>query len=143
MTSGKDTRLERLGSVPLFSSCTAEQLALIEQAAREVEFAAGDVICRHGDPGTDFFLVLEGEASIKRYGKRVASLKPGGAFGELALLTGLRRNATVVAVRGSTLLALAEQDFAVLLDRVPGLAHKLLSELARRLADADEKAATR
>jgi CRP/FNR family transcriptional regulator, cyclic AMP receptor protein len=143
MARVQDARLEHLREVPLFAACTEEQLAHVVRASREIEVPAQTTLYRHGDAGSEFYLVLTGEAMVKRYGRKIATLGPGGCFGELALLTGARRNATVVVTADSTLLVLSQPEFDELLDTVPRLAHKLLAALAQRLADADEKAFTR
>ena len=143
MARVQDARLEHLRAVPLFAGCTEEQLAHVVRASSEVEVPAQTTLYRHGDAGSEFYLVLTGEVMVKRYGHKVATVGPGGCFGELARLTGARRHATVVAMADSTLLVLSQADFDELLDTVPRLAHRLLATLARRLAEADEKAFTR
>ena len=74
---------------------------------------------------------------MRRNNKKVATLTAGGSFGELALLTRLPRNATVVADTEMELLVLGQREFSGLLDEVPGMAHKLLSSMAQRLSEAD------
>jgi CRP-like cAMP-binding protein len=95
------------------------------------------VLCHQGDVGNEFFLILEGEATVQRNGKRVATLGPVDHFGELALLTGYLRNATIIAETGMTLLVLDRSRFTKLIDSIPALAHKLLMGLAERLSVAD------
>jgi CRP-like cAMP-binding protein len=70
----------------------------------------------------------------------VADLGPGDHFGELALLDGGPRTATVIARTPLTVLVLGQREFAGVLDSVPGIAHKLLATLATRIRDLDEKA---
>ena len=143
MAGAGDTPLEQLlRQAPLFASCEEAQLARIARAVREVRVPAGTAIFRHGEIGTEFFLLLEGEAVVKRYGRRIASLKPGSTFGELGLLTGLRRSASVVTTTDATMLALSQEDFSALLDEMPRLAHKLLADLARRFYEVDAKSLT-
>lgn len=139
MARGRDTKLEQLGQVRLFSSCNKKELQLIGRASDEIEVPAGRVLCEQGKPGFEFYLLLDGEAVVKRNGKKVATLEPGRSFGELSLLTRLPRNATVEASAPSTLLVLGQREFSGLLDEVPGLAHKLLIYMAQRLNEADAK----
>jgi CRP-like cAMP-binding protein len=97
------------------------------------------VLCEQGKPGFEFYLILEGEAVVRRNNKKVATLGPGASFGELALLTRLPRNASVEALSDLHLLILGQREFSALLDTVPGMAHKMLSAMALRLSEADAK----
>ena len=123
--------------VPLFHGCSGSELASIARTADERIVEAGRVLCHQGDVGNEFFLILEGEATVQRNGKRVATLGPVDHFGELALLTGYLRNATIIAETGMTLLVLDRSRFTKLIDSIPALAHKLLMGLAERLSVAD------
>lgn len=136
---GKDNKLDHLAQVRLFSACNKKELALIGKASDEIAVPAGKVLCEQGKPGFEFYLILEGEATVRRNNKKVATLGPGGSFGELALLTRLPRNATVVADSDMELLVLGQREFSGLLDEVPGMAHKLLSSMAQRLSEADAR----
>ena len=95
-----------------------------------------------GTTAEDFYLIVTGEASVSRGGRHVASVGAGGYFGELALLDGAPRNATVTAKTPMTLLRLGQQEFSAVLDSWPGVAHKLLKHVARRLRLADQQAVT-
>lgn len=139
MAWGKDHKLDQLAKVRLFSACNRKELALIGKASDEIEVPAGKVLCEQGKPGFEFYLILDGTATVKRNGRKVASLGPGGSFGELALLTRLPRNATVEADTDMTLLVLGQREFSGLLDEVPNIAHKLLSAMAERLYEADTR----
>ncbi|HEX2851114.1 MAG TPA: cyclic nucleotide-binding domain-containing protein [Acidimicrobiales bacterium] len=139
MARGKDTKLDQLAQVRLFSACNKKELAMIGKASDEIRVPSGKVLVEQGRPGFEFYLILDGEAAVKRNGKKVATLGPGSSFGELALLTRLPRNATVEATTEMELLVLGQREFSGLLDEVPGMAHKLLSALAQRLYEADTK----
>ena len=136
---GKDNKLDQLAQVRLFSACNRKELGLIGKASDEIAVPAGKVLCEQGKPGFEFYLILDGEATVRRNNKKVATLGPGGSFGELALLTRLPRNATVEANTDMELLVLGQREFSGLLDEVPGMAHKLLSSMAQRLSEADAK----
>ncbi len=123
--------------VPLFQMFSASELASIARIANEVIVEAGRVLCWQGDVGNEFFLILEGEATVQRNGKKVATLGPLEYFGELALLTRYPRNATVIAETGMTLFVLSQREFKTVIDSCPALAHKLLAGLAERLSAAD------
>lgn len=135
----KDNKLDQLARVRLFSACSKKELATIGRASDEVAFPAGKVICEEGKPGREFFLVLDGEVTVKRKGRKVASLGAGSHFGELALLHRGPRNATVTAETPTTVLVLGQREFSGVLDEIPGLAHKLLTHMAGRLAELDAK----
>lgn len=139
MARGKDTKLEQLAQVRLFSACNKKELGLIGRASDEIVVPAGKILCEEGKPGYEFYLILDGEVTLKRGGKKVATLDAGRSFGELALLTRMPRNATVVAATETTLLVLGQREFSGLLDEVPGLAHKLLTYMAGRLYEADAR----
>jgi CRP-like cAMP-binding protein len=136
----KDSKLEQLSRVRLFSACSKKELALIGRASDEVTVPAGKVLAEEGAPGHEFYFILEGTAAVKKGNRKIATLGPGQYFGELALLDRAPRNATVVAETDMRLLVLGQREFSGILDEVPSLTHKLLSAMAVRLREADAKA---
>ncbi|HUS61376.1 MAG TPA: cyclic nucleotide-binding domain-containing protein [Acidimicrobiales bacterium] len=136
----KDTKLDALARVRLFSACSKKDLQTISKVSDEVEIAAGETLIKEGSSGHEFFLILEGEVTVKRGNRKVAQLGPGQAFGETALLDRGPRTASVIADTDLRVLVLGQREFAGVLDEVPGLAHKLLTAMAARLREADEKA---
>ena len=135
----KDNKLDQLARVRLFSACSKKELATIGRASDEVSVPAGQTLCEEGKPGHEFYLVLDGEVSVRRKGKKVASLGPGAHFGELALLHRGPRNATITTEAPTTVLVLGQREFSGVLDEIPGLAHKMLTSMAARLAELDAK----
>lgn len=135
----KDSKLDHLARVRLFSACSKKELSTIGRASDEISVPAGKVLCEEGKPGHEFYLVLDGAVDVKRGNRKLASLGPGRHFGELALLHRGPRNATIVAAEPSTLLVLGQREFSGVLDEVPSIAHKLLTYMAERLAEADAK----
>lgn len=135
-----DQHLEHLREVPLFAACSKKELAKVARASDEVAVPAGRVLVKEGEIGREFFLLLDGEAVVRRGTKKVATLGPGAFFGEMALLDRGPRSASVEAATDATLLVLGQREFAGLIDEVPGLAHKLLTAMAARLRDADRRA---
>jgi CRP-like cAMP-binding protein len=135
----KDNKLDHLAQVRLFRACSRKELTIIGRASDEVRVAAGKTIVQEGQTGHEFFLILEGQASVHRNGRKVATLGPGDYFGELALLDRGPRNATVKADTDMELLVLGQREFSGVLDEVPTIAHKLLSSMATRLRDSDAK----
>jgi CRP/FNR family cyclic AMP-dependent transcriptional regulator len=138
----RDSKLEHLAQVRLFSACTKKELALLGKATDEVSVPAGREVVTEGTIGHEFFLILEGSASVIRNGKKIATLGPGQYFGEMALLDKGVRTATVKTDTPSTLLVLGQREFSGVLDEVPALAHKLLISMAARLRESDERAYT-
>ncbi|MGH9090630.1 MAG: cyclic nucleotide-binding domain-containing protein, partial [Acidimicrobiales bacterium] len=85
--------------------------------------------------------IVDGQASVRRNGRRIATLGPGQYFGELALLDRRPRSATVISETEMLLLVLGQRQFNGVLDAVPALSRKLLAAMATRLRESDTKAA--
>ena len=135
----RDAFIDHLSQVPLFSACSKKDLQLVAKRAEDVKVDAGKQLVTEGDTGTEFFVVIDGNATVSRRGQKVAQLGPGGFFGELALLDKAPRNATITAETPMELVVLGQREFAGLVDDVPEFAHKLLAGLARRLRQADSQ----
>jgi CRP/FNR family transcriptional regulator, cyclic AMP receptor protein len=135
----KDNKLDHLGQVRLFRACSKKELQTIGRASDEVRVSSGKTLVEEGRTGHEFFLILDGKATVSRNGRKVATLGPGDYFGELALLDRGPRNATVTADTDMDVLVLGQREFSGVLDEVPTIAHKLLSSMAARLRDADAK----
>jgi CRP/FNR family transcriptional regulator, cyclic AMP receptor protein len=136
-TIAKDVDLSKIW---LFAACSARDLRKVRQSLDEISAEAGEVLCEEGTTGHEFFLIVQGTASVKRKGRKVATLGPGGFFGELALLDRQPRSATIVAETDMELLVLEQRHFLGLLDSMPSLARKMLGALASRLREADRLA---
>jgi CRP/FNR family transcriptional regulator, cyclic AMP receptor protein len=132
-----DVFIDHLAEVPLFSACSKKDLQLVARRAEDVKVDAGRLLVNEGDAGTEFFVIIEGNASVTRHGQKVADLGPGGFFGDLALLDRAPRNASVKAETPMELVVLGQREFAGIIDDVPEFAHKLLAGLARRLRESD------
>jgi CRP/FNR family transcriptional regulator, cyclic AMP receptor protein len=138
----RDSKIDQLSQVRLFSAFNKKELGLIARASDEISVTPGKELVKEGTPGHEFFLILDGECSVRREGRHIATLKEGAYFGELALLDHAPRNATVVAETDATLLVLGQREFNGVLDEVPVLAHKMLTIMAGRVREADARAAT-
>jgi CRP-like cAMP-binding protein len=129
---------DRLARIPLFSGCSAKDLKRLARASDEVAVEAGTVLTREGELGREVFVILAGAADVTREGELLATLGPGDHVGELSLLDGGPRTATVTATEDTTVLVLTRQAFNGVLDEIPTLAHKLLVSLAHRLRAAED-----
>jgi CRP/FNR family transcriptional regulator, cyclic AMP receptor protein len=135
-----DPFIDHLTQVPLFSACSRNDLRSVARRAKDVRVAAGTTIVTEGDEGDEFFVILDGTATVRRQGRKITSLGPGSGFGELALLEPAVRNATIVADTEMELVVVGRRDFVTMLDEVPGFARKMLRGTAQRLRDADVRA---
>ena len=140
MATTKDV-IANLSKVPLFSSCSNRELQTIARAVKPVEHPKDTVIAREGEPGIGLFVIQSGTAVVTIGGKKKASLGPGDFFGEIALLDGGPRTATVTASSDVELLGLTEWVFRGLMHEHPSIAIKTLEAMAGRLRNAT-KAAT-
>jgi CRP-like cAMP-binding protein len=135
----RDATADLLAQVPLFSALSKKELQLVARRAEDVKVDAGRILVSEGSTGSEFFVIIDGTATVSRHGRKVASLGAGDAFGELALLDTAPRNATVTAQTEMELVVLGQREFGGLIDEVPGFARKLLAGMARRLRDSDAK----
>jgi CRP-like cAMP-binding protein len=138
MASKKDY-LEHLRSVPLFSACTTKDLQKIAKAGTEISEPAGYVIVSQGQTGREAFVLMSGQATVKRNNKKVATLGPGAVIGELSLFDHGPRTATVTADTDVTLFVIDQRHFAGIVEEVPALAHKLLMSLAAKVREFDRQ----
>lgn len=125
--------IETLRGVALFQGLSKRELRAILEVAKEVEFAAGRRIVSEGKSGAGFHLILEGSAKVSARGRTFRRLGPGEYFGEISLIDGGPRTATVTAETGLRTLSLASWDFMPILERHSSIATKLLVEMCRRL----------
>ncbi|MEY2437223.1 MAG: family transcriptional regulator, cyclic receptor protein, partial [Acidimicrobiaceae bacterium] len=118
--AGRDSYLDHLAQVPLFAACSRKELQTIAKASDEVTVPSDKVLVEQGTSGRECFVIVDGTASVKRNGRRVATLGPGSYFGELSLLDKGPRTATVTAETPLTVLVLGPREFSSVLDAVPG-----------------------
>jgi CRP/FNR family cyclic AMP-dependent transcriptional regulator len=130
----------QLGEVPLFSGCSRRELGVIARAAKHVSHKENTVLAREGDRGIGLFLITDGTAKVTIGGKQKPTLKAGDFFGEIALLDGGARTATVTSTSPVELLGLTEWVFRGLLMEHPSIALKTLESLAGRLREASKNA---
>jgi voltage-gated potassium channel len=133
----KDQRVELLRGVDLFSHCSKRELTHLASLTTEHNAKAGSILAEQGKPGLEFFVIVEGSATAFRNGVQLTTLGPGSFFGELALLDGEERTATVEAESDIRLLVLTRQEFQSLQLLAPSVIYKMLVEIGSRLRKAD------
>lgn len=133
-----DPRVQALGNVDLFSELSPKELKSILATTREVKVDAGQAVTTQGEKGGRFFLILEGEVDVVIDGDTVNHMGPGAYFGEMSLLDGEPRSATVVGTTPLVVLSLASFNFKPLLREYPSIAEKLLATLSRRVREIEE-----
>jgi CRP-like cAMP-binding protein len=137
----KDAKVELLRGVPLLSACSDRELSRIASLADEIEVPSGRLLTREGDPGREFFVVVDGQARVTVGDRgRLAPLGPGGCFGEMSLIDQGPRSATVEAETDMHLLVLDSRNFSSLLEEVPSVARKVLVAMSGRLRAAEREA---
>jgi CRP/FNR family transcriptional regulator, cyclic AMP receptor protein len=122
-----------LAEVPLFANLSGRHLNKVARAGRIRRIESGTTIVRAGESGDSLYVILDGEVSIRRRGLRSLSVGTGSFFGELALLDGGPRTATVVAGEPVVVFTLTQSRFLKLLNDESAIAVAVLKELARRL----------
>ena len=133
-------KIELLKDVPMFEECSQRQLRSVARIARVFDVGAGTLLTRAGELGDEFFLIIDGTARADVSADKHVLLHPGEFFGEMSLLDGGPRSATVVAETPVRLLVISRRHFSVLLKDVPGLVQTLLVTLSRRVRLAEERA---
>ncbi|MGI8925514.1 MAG: cyclic nucleotide-binding domain-containing protein [Tepidiformaceae bacterium] len=127
-----------LAKVPLFSGLSKKQLVAVARTTDQVSAQAGAVLCRQGHLGREFVLIVEGEARVERDGKKIGLMGAGEFFGEMSLLDGKPRTATVVTETPCEVLVVDGRAFTPLLETVPALQRQILVNLCTRLRDCYE-----
>lgn len=137
----KKRKNEALSNVVLFSGCDAKEIAQIASLATEIEVPAGKILARQGEPGREFYVILDGKADVEIGGTQVATLGPGDFFGEMALLDQGPRVATVKASSDMEVAVLDPREFVSLIEEHPAVARKVLKVMAARLRRAEQNPA--
>ncbi|HJR19908.1 MAG TPA: cyclic nucleotide-binding domain-containing protein [Actinomycetota bacterium] len=132
-----------LAKVPLFAGCSDADLRDIAGLAHMLIFDDGATIVPEGEEGLGFYLILSGEAAVVQAGNEINRIGSGQFFGEIALLEGTPRTASVVALSRTVCLGILRSDFRPLLVRQPRIALRILEEEGRRIdPDAAKSHAT-
>jgi CRP-like cAMP-binding protein len=132
----KDAKIELLKRVPLFERCSKRELQEIARLADELHLPSGRHLAKEGATGREFVVLVEGEADVRRRGRKINTLHSGDFLGEIALITGAPRTATVTTTAGSRLLVIASPSFRRLMREMPSIQQKVLEALAARVPDS-------
>jgi CRP/FNR family transcriptional regulator, cyclic AMP receptor protein len=130
--------IERIRSVPLFSGFGDKELQRVAAIVKDVSFPSGKVIAKQGESGVGFHMIVEGEATVSVDGVDHATLGPGSYFGEISLIDGGPRSATVTAKADLKTVSLTSWDFNALMDQFPELSRTLLKQLCQRLREVEQ-----
>ena len=130
----RNQKVELIRKVPLFAHCSKRELEQIAQIADEIDLREGKEMTRQRSRGQEFFVLLEGDASVNKDGRRINTLRAGDFFGEIALVSDTPRTATVTATSPVRALVITDRSFKRLLENMPQIQAKVLSALAERLA---------
>ncbi len=130
----KDAKIELLRHVTLFSGCSKKELGQIALIADEMDFPADKTLIRQGDPGRQFFVVVEGEVKVTKNGKKLPSRGGSEFYGEISLVSRSSATATVTTVAPTRALVIAPQHFRALLDSSPSIQRRVLHSFSERLA---------
>ena len=130
--------IEQLAEIELFSELSKRELKKVASFMTTVSVKAGRNLTVQGQPGREFMIVSEGEATVRRNGRVIARFGPGDFFGELAVIAGVPRTATVTADTDMVIEALNRREFTSLLDESSLVARKVLVGAVKRLHELEE-----
>lgn len=135
----RSEKADALADIPLFSSLSSKERMELARHVDEVAIRRGTVLTEQGTPGDAFYLIVDGTAEVKRSGTKIADLGAGDAVGEMALLDGEPRSATVVMTSDGTVLTMPRREFTGVLKEIPAISQKLLVSMSLRLREANSK----
>jgi CRP-like cAMP-binding protein len=128
-----DTKVEALKRSPLFEGLSRSELEELAKRTDDLDFAAGKVLCREGESGGEFYVIMEGEVEVTRGGQKLATSGNDDFFGEVSLVEDVPRTATVTATTPVRCFVLTRGRFLNLLDSQAGVERKVMRALAKRL----------
>ena len=128
-----------IADVGLFRDLPRAQLKRLALVSREVSHPAGKEVAAEGRGGVAFHVILEGSATVSKGGRELRTLGPGDSFGEISMIDGKPRSATVTAVEPLKALAIPHLNFMRVVDEDPSFARYLLTTLCARLREAEAR----
>ena len=130
--------IDHLSAVPLFRGLPESAMEAVAGLAMETQFADGETVTREGDEGDAFFVVIDGQLDVSRNGMTLRELGPGDFLGEIALIDGRPRTATVTASGAVKALCVRRSDFLELMDRYGAVRLGVLMALTERVRNDEE-----
>jgi CRP-like cAMP-binding protein len=127
-----------LSTLPMFRHCNRKQLDQIASITDEVEVPTGHVLCREGGRARECFIIVTGQAEVTLDGAHLATVNAGETVGEMALLDGGRRSATVTTTAPTVVLVIEGLRFEALVHAVPAVSRAVVRALSERLREQDE-----
>jgi len=128
-----DDKIKALGTVRLFSGCSKKELQSVARLCTPFSVEEGFVLTTEGTPGRECFVIADGKARVTIGGRKVGEVGPGECVGEMALLDGGRRTATVTAESPMNTYILSVSEFRSLLRVSPSILRNIATSLAQRL----------
>jgi CRP-like cAMP-binding protein len=135
----KRDKVEVLSQLPLFDTCSRRELGQVASISVDANRSAGTFLTREGRDGGLLFVILEGEAEVRRGNTVIGTLRAGDVVGELSLIDGEARSASVRAVTDVHVLEIAADDLRGLVRTSPKIARNLLRALSLRIRDTEER----
>jgi CRP/FNR family cyclic AMP-dependent transcriptional regulator len=133
-----DTKADALGLCPFFAGLSRKELGELAKRTEDLEVEAGKALAREGEPGSEFFVIVEGDVSVTKDGQEIRTLGPGDFFGEIALIEDRPRTATVTAKTPLRFFVLTRQNFRSLLQQQPELEDKVMRALEERVRATEQ-----
>lgn len=131
----RDARIDTIADLDLFAGLDRKQLATIASLSTEVTLPEGTVLCHRGERGREAFVLIEGSVAVSVQDQAIAVLRPGAVFGEMSLLDGKPRVATVTATSQVSVLVLNPLKLASLLESVPAVRSRIFATQGTRKKD--------
>ena len=129
----RNAKVDLIRRAPLFSNCSRKELDAIAAIADEIDLPKGKTLIREGERGREFFVLLEGQADVRKGKRSIRTMGAGDFFGEIALIANTPRTATVVAKTPLRTLVITDRAFRALMDKMPELQGMVMQVLAERL----------
>lgn len=137
MTESAQDLTTRLAAVPVFAGLSSRHLGKLVDSSRVTTHQAGHEIAKEGEGALALHVILDGTAEVDVHGRAKRRLGPGDYFGEISLIDGKKRSASVTAATDLHTLAVPHLAFHKLLESEPGFAAGLLTLLCARLREAE------
>jgi CRP-like cAMP-binding protein len=130
-----DQKLELLKRTPLLAGLSKHDIEEVGRLTDEIDVRAGRVLMKEGDPGREFFVIIDGQVDIARGGQHLRTMGAGEFLGDIALVVERPRTATATAITDCRLLVLDHREFHSLMEQFPSIRISVLESVALRLRD--------